>query len=149
MQPTNWQALARRGRGDRGAQLIEFALTFPLMLMVVLGIVDFAFVFHHNEVVTNAAREGARIGTLPGYGTTDVENRVNAYLVAGGLPGTPAVTVTGTTVPVGGGFWPATSVGVTYNYDYMFVGAVASWFGDAFSSVTIKAQATMRNELGP
>ena len=57
----------RRRNGERGAELIEFALVFPLLMMVVLGCVDFAFVFHHNEVITNAAREGARVGSLPGY----------------------------------------------------------------------------------
>ena len=32
----------RRRDGERGVELIEFALTFPILLIVVLGIVDFA-----------------------------------------------------------------------------------------------------------
>ena len=40
---------------------------FPLLLFVILGIVDFGFLFQRMEVVTNAAREGARIAVLPGY----------------------------------------------------------------------------------
>ena len=32
-----------------------------------LGIIDFGFLFQRYEVVTNAAREGARVAILPGY----------------------------------------------------------------------------------
>ena len=51
----------RVAASERGAELIEFALVFPLLLLIVLGIVDFGFMFQRLEVVTNAAREGARI----------------------------------------------------------------------------------------
>ena len=56
--PTSIKA---RLRSERGAELIEFALVFPVLLMVVLGIVDFGFLFQRMEVVTYAAREGARL----------------------------------------------------------------------------------------
>ena len=54
-------------RSERGAELIEFALVFPTLLLVMLGIIDFGFLFQRYEVVTNAAREGARVAILPGY----------------------------------------------------------------------------------
>lgn len=141
----------RPGTGEAGAELVEFALVFPLLLLVLLGIIDFAFVFQRTEVITNAAREGARVATLPGYVATDVTNRVTAYLQAGGLPtsgGNPTVQVTPTTIPAGAGTWPATQVNVAYNHQYMFIGPIASLFGGSFSGVTLGAQATMRNELG-
>ncbi len=57
----------RRGwRSESGAELVELALALPLLLLVVMGIIDFGFLFQRYEVVTNAAREGARIATLPG-----------------------------------------------------------------------------------
>ena len=52
--------LRRRLRGESGAELIETALTLPLLLLVVVGIIEFGFVFQKYEVITNAAREGAR-----------------------------------------------------------------------------------------
>ena len=141
---------SRRRKGDRGAELIEFALVFPLLMMVVLGCVDFAWVFQRNEVITNAAREGARVASLPGYGATDVQNRVNEFLTVGGLPTGPAtVTVTATTIPYGAGTWPATSVNVSYLHDYMFIGSVAGWFGGSFTNVTLQADSTMRHEMLP
>src|SRR5262245_36628295 len=77
-----------RGRreSERGAELIEFALVLPLLLLLVLGIVDFGFMFQRLEVVTNAAREGARIAVLPGYDTDDVIGRVTNYMNDGGVP---------------------------------------------------------------
>ena len=50
--------------------------------------------FRALEAVTNAAREGARVGVLPGYDPPDVQARVDAYLAASGLTGTRTTTVT-------------------------------------------------------
>ena len=71
--------------GERGAALVEFALAVPLMLVVIAGIVDFGFVFQRYEVITNAAREGARLATLPGYDDAMVESpgaRIRAATVS-------------------------------------------------------------------
>lgn len=48
-----------------GSELIEFALVFPMLPFVCLGIVDFDFLFQRYEVVTNASREAARVAALP------------------------------------------------------------------------------------
>ena len=65
---------------DRGSQLIEFAFVAPLLLVVVFGIANFGLMFQRYEVLTNAAREGARVAALPGYGSADVQARVDQYL---------------------------------------------------------------------
>ena len=141
--------LRRRRKGERGSELIEFALVFPMLLMVVLAIVDFGFLFQRYEVVTNAAREGARVAVLPGYTTSDIQDRVTSYATAGGLPTTPTVSIAATTITAGSSTWPATTVNVSYSHQYLFLGGIASWFGGSFSSVTLTAASTMRNELGP
>jgi Flp pilus assembly protein TadG len=140
---------------ERGAELIEFALIFPLLLLVMLGIVDFGFLFQRYEVLTNATREGARLAVLPGYTTADVKLRVCNYLTTGGVPTTacgttkPVVTVTDTTVAVTGG--PAVAVKrvqVTYSHNYMFVGPIIGLMGGTFSTnVPITTVAVMRKEL--
>ena len=147
MRSMSAKRLKRRRNGERGVNLIEFALVFPLLLMTVLGIVDFAFVLHHTEVLTNAAREGARVATLPGYGVPDVQNRVNEFVQVAGLVATPTVTVTATDITVGADTWPATTVNVTYTHDYLFIGGIATWFGGSFSDIDLGAEATMRHEL--
>ncbi len=73
---------------EGGQAVIELALTLPLLLLVLTGIIDFGFQFQRYEVVTNAAREGARVGVLPEYGPTDASARALDYLLAGGIGGT-------------------------------------------------------------
>src|SRR3954447_21671996 len=77
-----------RLRHERGAELIEFALILPLFLVLIMGIFDFGLAFQRYEVITNAAREGARLGSLvANYTTSDIQGRVDAYCVAARLPG--------------------------------------------------------------
>jgi Flp pilus assembly protein TadG len=49
---------------QRGAAAVEFALVFPVLLLVVLGAIDWGWFFFIDQLVTNCAREGARAGTL-------------------------------------------------------------------------------------
>lgn len=51
-------------RCRRGQGLVEFALILPLMLLVVLGIVEFGYIFTVYSGIFNAAREGARYGVV-------------------------------------------------------------------------------------
>jgi hypothetical protein len=143
-------------RSERGAELIEFALVFPLLLMVVLGIVDFGFLFQRLEVVTNAAREGARMAVLPGYTDTDVTARVRDYVQSGGLtitggsPGNPRINITSPDIVYDAGPPAKTMKGkqvvVIYTHDYLFLGPIARWFGGSFSSVPLTGVSTMRDE---
>ena len=68
----------------RGQSLVEFALVLPILLLIVVGILEFGIAFRTFQVVTNAAREGARTAVLR---TTDAEVRgvVGRYLGSGGL----------------------------------------------------------------
>jgi Flp pilus assembly protein TadG len=49
---------------ERGAAAVEFALVLPLLILLVLGGVDWGYYFFAGEIVGNAAREGARAGAL-------------------------------------------------------------------------------------
>ena len=61
----------------------------PLLLVVVFAIVDFGRVFQQQVTLTNAAREGARLGAT-GATTSEIQNRV--MTTAPGM--TPTVSVT-------------------------------------------------------
>lgn len=50
----------RRG-DDRGANLVEFAMVMPFLLLLLIGIVEFSWTFATNLDVKQGAREGARI----------------------------------------------------------------------------------------
>ena len=49
----------RRAIGDRGAAMVEFALTFLLLATIVFGAIDLGRAFFTWNQVKNAAREGA------------------------------------------------------------------------------------------
>jgi len=141
--------LGQRLRAERGAQLLEFALVFPVVLLATAGIIDVGLLIKDYQVVTNAAREGARVGAVQAAAIAPVTAQVNAYLVAGGLEGTATTEVRNVLVPnPSGSSVPAVQVTVSYPYEYLVLAPLAALFeGDATpSSVTLRAQATMRQE---
>ena len=145
-------AVRRAVRDTEGSEVLEFALVLPILLVVMGGIVDAGFLFNNYEVVTNAAREGARLGALPGFDDDDVIDRVNDYLAAGGLdPAKATVVPTPDDLDVLGHTVHGVKVTVTYTYDYLLLGPLANAFymkdKPLDNSVTVTAKATMRREL--
>ena len=143
------KTFSRRWGSESGAELIEVALTLPLLLLVVLGIIEFGFVFQQYEVVTNAAREGARVAVLPGYLPSDAQTRVNDYLNAAGLNASLATTNVNILAPVsvGTNCMSPVQVTVAYPHPVPFVGGIMTYFGGSSGSLTLSASSTMRIEL--
>jgi Flp pilus assembly protein TadG len=55
---------ARSKERERGANLVEFAILAPLLIMLLFGIIEFAWVFAQNLDVRHGAREGARLAAV-------------------------------------------------------------------------------------
>lgn len=53
-----------RFKAARGQSLVELALTLPLLILLLYGLAEFGFLLYAHVQVTNAAREGARAGSL-------------------------------------------------------------------------------------
>src|SRR5690242_4639383 len=70
-----WRHMLRR---DDGAQVVEFALIVPLVLVLIGAIIQFGFMFNAQVTVTQAAREGARYASL-----NTVSGACNAACVTG------------------------------------------------------------------
>lgn len=51
-------------RNERGANLVEFALVAPLLIALVFGIVDFAWILSQQQDVRHGAREAARLAAV-------------------------------------------------------------------------------------
>lgn len=86
----------RQRLGNRGAVAVEFALVLPLLLLLVLGGIDWGYFFFVGQIAANAAREGARTAALiPGTGdpcpdstTPPMSGAISVaknYMVRGGL----------------------------------------------------------------
>jgi len=56
--------LRKRSLAERGQALLEFALVVPILLILAFSIVDFGLGFKASITVTNATREGARLGAV-------------------------------------------------------------------------------------
>ena len=68
---------------ENGASLVEFALIAPFLLLLLLGIVEFGYLFGQYNEVRHAAREGARYAAVSypdldggGIGSSDVVEAV-------------------------------------------------------------------------
>jgi Flp pilus assembly protein TadG len=144
-------------RAESGAELIEFSLTLPLLLLLVLGMIEFGFLFREYEIVTNAAREGARIAVLPTYSATQTAQQNNAsarakqYLTNAGLDQALATVTVGVPVstvlaaPATGCVW-SVPVSVTYPHPVPFISGIVSYFGVTLGPMTVRATSQMRTE---
>jgi Flp pilus assembly protein TadG len=56
-----WRVIGRRTGDDRASQIVEFAVSLPLLVLFVVGIFDFSSAITLKQKLTNAAREGARV----------------------------------------------------------------------------------------
>ena len=142
----------RRAGDHRGAELIEFAMVLPILLLVFAGIVDFALMFQRYLVVANAAREGARMASMPGYTGADVTARVTTYVRQGTGDTTVTPTITSCRASVAVATGPVVSaarVVVITTYTFPVLGPVSNWVtGGTFGTINVGARSTMRLEAG-
>lgn len=141
---------ARRWSSERGAELLELAIALPILMLIIGGVIDFAIMFQRYEVVTNAAREGARVAVLPDFTTADIQSRVTSYLAASGLTGTfpaPAVAYTTEAMP-GGPSIDVVTVTVQYPHQFFLLTPLSALVGGGtHADLMLKAASTMRLEI--
>jgi Flp pilus assembly protein TadG len=116
----------KKGRGEEGQTLVEFALVAPVLLLILFGIVQYGIAFKNSIVVTDAVRAGARQaavsrGLAPSLRTAAVTQAVDAS--AGNLDPTKLiVTVTSPTWTAG----DQVTVTATYPYSINILGVVVT-----------------------
>lgn len=135
-------------RREEGAELIEFMIVFPILMFIFAAILDFGMLFRSYEVVTNAAREGARVAILPGYKLADVQVRVQEYLDSAGLNSPVTTEMKTVNVPTGIGTTTISvqKVRVSYTYQLLVLSGISKLFGSGLGNVPLQAIASMRNE---
>ena len=140
-----------RARSERGAELVEFAIAMPLLLLLIGGVIDFAFLFQSYEVTTNAAREGARLAMLPGYNVNDyavARQRATDYVRTGGATGPVTTQVTVVPLTVCGAPGSGVRVTVNYTHDFSIIGPIVGLLNGTFqSNLTYSTSAVMRSEI--
>ncbi len=59
-------------RDERGQSLVEYAMSVPIFLLILLGVLEFGFAFSHHLTTEYATREGARTGAALNNGTDQI-----------------------------------------------------------------------------
>src|SRR4030042_1636464 len=72
-----------RRRGEQGQTMVELALVLPVLLAILIGVVQFALVYHAKDVATTAAQEGARLAAAEGRTPTEGAARAREVLDSG------------------------------------------------------------------
>jgi len=138
-----------------GQAVVEFALIAPILLLIVLGIVEFARAWSAHHVIADAAREGARLSAIAdeSIGPTEVRDAVQRALANGGLDASSVATScpSGTSAPCidvvdnAGVRGEPSTVYIEYPYRLVWLAPFMNWAsGD--ETVTLKSRIVMRNE---
>ncbi len=80
-----WRKSTRR----RGASVVEMAVISPILITLVFGIIEFGWAFMVRQMLTNAAREGARVSAIQPFpdGENDSEVRSSVTDALAGING--------------------------------------------------------------
>jgi Flp pilus assembly protein TadG len=136
----------------RGAALVEAALVLPLFVTVTLGIVEFGRGMMVAQLVTNAAREGARLAMFDGSSNSDVETTIRDFLTDAADVSDGDVSITITIAPAPGNDDPANQVlsagtrdliTITVSIPFDKVSFVA---GDYLNGKSLTGKAVIRHE---
>ena len=137
----------RRRLGESGAAAVEMALVLPILLLILGGIVDLGRAFYGQIIISNAAREGARMVSVSGYTTAQVAERVR--MASGGLSPlvvpTTSLTITPAVCPGSPGPTDAGSVTVqATGFQWMMLNVVPQLVGGDIPAPNLTATASMR-----
>jgi Flp pilus assembly protein TadG len=131
-------------RRQDGQALVELALVLPILLILVLGVFEFGRAWNRYQVITDAAREGARVcvvGSQQSWPADTVDKAVQRALNNAGIAlpaGQPQV------IGYQAGLGTPCNVSITIPFDFVFLGPwVTALAGGPFNMSTTF---TMRNE---
>ncbi len=135
-------------KGETGVAAIEMAIVLPLLVLLLIGIIEFSVLLYDKAMITNASREGARAGVV--YGADGerlpyegikavVETYAEANLITFGNPDT-LVTETD---PGDGSVGSTLTVTVRYQYNFLVLPAFLTGLSDLFD---LEAVTAMRYE---
>lgn len=144
-------------QNNRGVAAVELALCLPILIVLVLGSIEFGLLFYNKQVITNASREGVRAGITGEKTVDEIKNIVLTYCNHNegpedneliNLNGSDELQAEKVTVSGPDGDNDLT-VSVSYDYNFLFGGIYNYFlFGGilSFPYKTVSAQTIMRME---
>jgi Flp pilus assembly protein TadG len=143
--------VGRLRRRRKGQATVEFALVLPLVLLLLVGMLEFARAWNLHQTLTDAVREGARRAVLGNTWPVDsvyapmwrflAQAGYDPSYASMGVCDAPTTTCGSTARPAPGAQWKVTNqlVTVTVSLPYRF------WVLP-FRTITMKSSLTVRNE---
>jgi Flp pilus assembly protein TadG len=134
---------------NRGQALVETALVVPILLLMVVGVMEFGRAWNMSQVITDGARQGARMAAIlnnSSAGQDSVRRVVRRALQAGNIVATDQMIAidngwqAGSNTPV--------TVTVSIPYDFGVLRPVMALAQQSFpnGTITLRSRAIMRNE---
>jgi hypothetical protein len=138
------RSFAPAGADESGQAIVELALALPILLILIVSVFEFGRAWNEQQVITDAAREGARYCTVANADKSlpddIVVTKVTEALGRAGIPtpgGQPNVQ----------GFrgGEACTVQITIPYQFAFLGPLLQW-STGQKNINLSSTFTMRNE---
>ena len=123
-----------------------------MLLLVSVGIFEFGRAYQTWQILTNAAREGARMAVLQDSSNSDINTRVTQYMTDGQLSAANRAAIginRAAVLDVNGRSVSASEVDIDYPFSFIVLQPVARLIAPQTSlggAVVMHAQAVMRNE---
>jgi Flp pilus assembly protein TadG len=139
----------RRVRKNQDGQaLVEFALVLPILLLLLIGMMEFGLLLFNQQIITNASREGARFGIVvrpddrytEGEIAAVVDNYCANHMITFGSDTPSTVADPHSTDAV---FQDTLTVEVTFDYQFL---VLPNFVGDWLGVTTLRAETTMLYE---
>ncbi len=129
-------------KNRKGAAVVEFALILPVFGILMLGMLEVGRAVQVQQMITNAAREGARLAMTKEADSTKVTTAVKNYLTNAGLSATAVSASTVTTVTTAGTDTDPGMATVTVSVPQ----ASVAWIKNGYITAPHEASASMRRE---
>ncbi|MBN2404251.1 MAG: pilus assembly protein [Coriobacteriia bacterium] len=140
--------MIRHSPSDEGAAAVEFALVSMILVTLLIGIMQFGYLFYQWNEITHAAREGARWAALEYPAGSVVTPDTVRYKVAQAAPGmelTDADITVSPTAPTIEDVGDPATVTVTWAVP-LFTPLMQSIFSTSDDTFVLRSTATLRIE---
>jgi Flp pilus assembly protein TadG len=133
----------------RGAAVVEFAFVAPVFILLIVGMLEFGRMVMVKQILTNAAREGARKAVLDGTTTSDVVSTVTSYMNDAQITVTSADIVISPSNPASAAYGDPVSVTVSLDFSrvsWLPASMLAQFLPTGKTDITLTATTVMRRE---
>jgi Flp pilus assembly protein TadG len=137
---------------ERGSAMVETAICIPLLLVLMVGIFEVGRAYETWQVLTNAAREGARAAVMPTSDPNNTRELIRQYMANGQLVNSATAVVSideGASINVNGTAVSASLVTVDYPFTFIMLQPIVRLVSPGATvggPITMRATAVMRNE---